>query len=149
MLIGGKAWFILGARGRQSLEYFGDKGRSGLGLRFLTIIGGYPIRGSDSGVGLISSPQIDTGGIKVRLMLGEIILEAREGVMRRKEGVCQEDTCVKGIPFEIGYSLAPVILLQVYYVLTYWTSQGLYLHWESFVQRLLSTGSSSPLKYKF
>ena len=97
MLIGGKAWFILGARGRQSLEYFGDKGRSGLGLRFLTIIGGYPIRGSDSGVGLISSPQIDTGGIKVRLMSRESLFEAREEGSRKEKVLFREDTSIKGI----------------------------------------------------
>ena len=38
---------------------------------------------------LNSYPQLDRGGIEVRLMSGEIILETREEVTRRKEGVCQ------------------------------------------------------------
>ena len=38
---------------------------------------GESIGGANSRVGLISSPQIDTRGIEVRLMSGEILLEAR------------------------------------------------------------------------
>ena len=55
-------------------------------------------------VGLTSSPQFDTGGIEVRLISGESLLEARcrEEVRRRKEGVFQEDNGVKGIHFLNG-----------------------------------------------
>ena len=55
-------------------------------------------------VGLTSSPQFDTGGIEVRLLSGESLLEARcrEEVRRRKEGVFQEDNGVKGIHFLNG-----------------------------------------------
>ena len=39
--------------------------------------GGEPIRGADLRVVLTSPPQIDTSGIKVRLMLWDSLLEAR------------------------------------------------------------------------
>ena len=38
-------------------------------------------------------------GVEVRLVSGESLLEAMEEGRRRKEGVCQEDTGVKGIHF--------------------------------------------------
>ena len=101
--------------------------------------GGETIGGADSRVGLTSSPQLDTGGIKVRLVSGKSLLESREEGGRRKEGVCQEDTGVKGIPFEMDCSLTPVSLLQVYFVLIYRTSQELYLRLVTFVQHLLLT----------
>ena len=69
------------------------------------------IRGADSRVGLTSPPLLDTGGIEVMLMSGESLLEAREEGRRRKEGVCQEDTGVKGIPFVMVCSLTPISLL--------------------------------------
>ena len=47
-------------------------------MRWLTLKGGELITGSESRVGLTSPNQIDTGGIEVRLMSGEILLEARE-----------------------------------------------------------------------
>ena len=81
------------------MEDFGVKGISGGGLRWMILKGGEPIRGAESRVGLTSLPQLDTRGIEVRLMSGESLLEAREEVRRRKEGICQEDTGVKGIPF--------------------------------------------------
>ena len=66
--------------------------------------GGEPITGAESRMVLTPSPQFDTRGIEVRLMSGESLLEAscREEVRRRKEGVCQEDTRVKGIHFRNG-----------------------------------------------
>ena len=64
-------------------------------------------------MGLISFPQIDTRGIKLRIILGEIILDSREEVRMRKEGVYLEDTNTKGIPFEMIGSLTKVSLLQV------------------------------------
>ena len=88
---------------------------------------GEPIRGAVSRVGLTSPPQIDTGGIEAGLMSGESLLDYREEVRRMKEWVCHEDTGVKGIPFEMGCFLTMVSLLQVYFVLTSWTSQVLYL----------------------
>ena len=94
------------------------------------------------------TPQLDTGGVEVRLMSGENLLEAREEGKRNKVGVCQEDTGVKGIPFGIGFFLTSVSLLQFYFVLTSWTSQELYLRRAAFVQCLISTRSSSPLNYK-
>ena len=60
---------------------------------------GGPITGSESRVGLTSPHDLDTGGVEVRLISGEIILEAREEGGRRKEGVCQEDTSIKGVCF--------------------------------------------------
>ena len=71
-------------------------------------------------------------------MSGESLLETREEVTRIKEGVCQEGTGVKGIPIKIGCSVTPVSLLQVYIVITYWTSLGLYARWAAFEQHLLS-----------
>ena len=100
-------------------------------------------------MGLKSYPQIDTGGVGVRLMSGESLLEVREEGRRRKEGVCQEDTGVKGIPFEMVCSLTPISLPQVYFVLNSCTSQGLYLHWVAFVQSFPSNRLSSLLNYKF
>ena len=47
----------------------------------------------------------------------------------------------------MGCSLTLVILLQVYIMLAYRTSQGLYPSPAAFVQRLHLTGSSSPLNY--
>ena len=123
--------------------------RSCWGLRWLTLKGGEPIGGADSRVVPTSSPQIDTRTIHARLVSGDILLYAREEVRRRKEGVCQEDTKFKGISFEMGYSLTPVSLMQVYFVLTSRTSQGLYLRWAAFLQRPLSTRSSSLIKRKF
>ena len=55
----------------------------------MTLKGGEPITGAESRVRLTSPPQIDNGGIEVRLMSGEILLEAREEGRRRKEGFCQ------------------------------------------------------------
>ena len=49
----------------------------------------------------------------------------------------------------MGCFLTPVRLLQVYFVLTCRTRQGLYLRQVAFVQRLISTRFSSPLNYKF
>ena len=49
--------------------------------------GGETTGGAVLRVGMTSYPQLDTGGIKVRLISGEILLEAREEVKRRKEGV--------------------------------------------------------------
>ena len=49
----------------------------------------------------------------------------------------------------MGCSLKPVILLQVYFMLTSRTCRGIYLRWAALVQRLLSTRSSYPLKYMF
>ena len=74
MSMGGKEWFLLGTWGSQSMEDFGVKGRSGGGLRWMTLKGGEHIRGSESRVGLTSPPQLDTGGIEVRLMSGESLL---------------------------------------------------------------------------
>ena len=68
--------------------------------------------------------------------------------MIKKEGVYQEDTRVKGIPFEMGCFLTPVSLLQVYYMLTYWTRQGHYLFREAFVQQFILNKLISPLNYK-
>ena len=121
------------------MEYFYEKERLSGGLRWMTSKGGEPIIGTESRVGLTSPPQIDTGGGEVRIVSGESLLEAREEVSRRKEGVFQEDTGVKVIPFEMVCFLTPVILLQVYFVLTSWTIQGLYLHRVAFVQRLILT----------
>ena len=39
---------------------------------------GEPIIGSDSRVGLISSPQLNTGGIEVRIISGESLFEASD-----------------------------------------------------------------------
>ena len=61
MSTGGKC-FRLGARGRQSMEDFGIKGRSGGRLRWLILKGLEPIRGSESRMGLTSPPHIDTRG---------------------------------------------------------------------------------------
>ena len=131
------------------MEDFGVKGISGGGLRWLTLKGGEPIIGSESRVRLTSTPQIETEGIDNRLISGESILEDREEVRRRKEWFCQEDNGVKGTPLEMGYLLTLASLLQVYFVLPSWTSQGIYLCWTAFVQRLISTGLSSLLKYQF
>ena len=59
------------------------------------------------------------------LMSGERLLESREDGMKRKEGVYQEYTGVKSIPFEMGCSLTLVRILPVYNVLTSWKNQGL------------------------
>ena len=63
--------------------------------------------------------------------------------------VCQEDTGVKGIPFELGCFLILVSLLKNYIVLTPCTSHVLYLSWEEFEQRLQFTLLSSLLNYNF
>ena len=68
-------------------------------IMWLPLKGGEPTGGAGSRVGLISSPHIDRGGIEVRIMPGEILLEAREERERIKEGVFQEDTGVNNIPF--------------------------------------------------
>ena len=95
--------------------------------------GGELIRGDDLRVVLTSPPNIDTEGIKVRQRSEKSLLYAREEGRNKKEGVCQEDTRIKGIPFEMGCLLIPVIHLQVYFVLTYWTIQGLYICQAAFV----------------
>ena len=38
-------------------------------------------------------------------MSGKIILEARVEVRRRKEGICQEDTVIKGVQLRNGFCL--------------------------------------------
>ena len=73
------------------------------------------------------------------LLSEESLLEAREELSRRKEGVSQEDTGNKGIPFEMGCSLIPVSLLQVYIVLTSGGKQVICICLEVFLQRLHST----------
>ena len=40
----------------------------------MTLNGGEPTGGADSRVGLTSSPQLDTGGIEVRIVSGESLL---------------------------------------------------------------------------
>ena len=55
----------------------------------------------------------------------------------------------QGVPFEMGCSLTPVSLLQVYFLLTSRTSQWLYLCQSEFVQHLLSTWLSLLIKHKF
>ena len=92
------------------MEKFGFKGRSGEGLRCLLLKGGGSIIGAKSRMGMTSPPHIDTRGIEVRLTSGESLLETREQGRRRKEGVCQEDTDIKGIPFKMGCVLKPVSL---------------------------------------
>ena len=87
--------------------------------------GGERIRGDVSRVGLTSPPQLDTGGIEVRIMSGEILLDTREEGSRRKSGFYQEDSGVNGIPFGMGCSLTPVSLLQLYIVIASRTSQVL------------------------
>ena len=62
-------------------------------------------------VGLTLLPHLDTRGIKVRLRSGEILFDTREERRRMNERVCQEDTGVKGIPFEMGCLLTPVSLM--------------------------------------
>ena len=68
---------------------FGVKRRSGWGLRWQSLKGGESIRGVVLRVGLTPYPQIDTGGIKVRIMLEENLLEDREEERKRKERVFQ------------------------------------------------------------
>ena len=53
--------------------------------------------------------------------------------MSNKGGACHKDTGVKVTPSKMGCSLKLVSLLQVYFLITYRTSQGLYLLWEEFV----------------
>ena len=48
---------------------------------------------------LTSFPHIDTGGVKVSLISVKILLEVREEVSMRKEGVCHNDIGIKEIPF--------------------------------------------------
>ena len=145
----GKEWFQLGDWGRQYMKDFGVNGRSGGGLMWMTLMGGKPTWRVESRVGLTSTLQIETRGIEVILRSAESLLDTRDKGRRKKEGVCQEDTWVQGIPFEMGYLLTPVSLLQVYFVLIYWTSHELYLYQEGFVQRLILSWSSSLLNYKF
>ena len=141
MSMGGKEWFRLGSQGRQSMENLGIQGGSGGELRWLTLKGEGPIRGYDSRVRLTSPPHIDTGGVDVRIMSGDSLLDSREEGSRRKEGVCQEDNSVNGISFKMGCFLTPVRLLQVYFVLASWTSQVLYLRRAAFLQCLVLTRS--------
>ena len=82
-------------------------------------------------------------------MSGESLLYSRQEGRIRKEGLYKEDNGAKGNPFEMGRSLSPLSLLQVYTVITSQTSQGLYLRQAAFLQRLHSTQSISPLNYKF
>ena len=95
--------------------------------------GGEHIEGASLRVGLTSSHHLDTGGIEVRLMSGNILLDSREEGRIIKEGVCHKDTGIMSIPSEMGCSLTRVILLQVYIVITSWTSQVLYLCQEVFI----------------
>ena len=44
----------------------------------MVLKGGEPITGAKLRVGMTSPTHIDNGGIEVRIMLGESILEARE-----------------------------------------------------------------------
>ena len=78
-------------------------------------------------VGLTLLPHSDTGGIEVRLMSGEIILEAREEGRRRNEWVYKEDTRVKRIPLEMGCYLTAVSIMPIYTALTSWTNQGAFV----------------------
>ena len=82
-------------------------------------------------------------------MSGERLLEDKKEVRSSNEGVYQEDTGAKGILFEMGCLLKLAILLQVYFVIPSWTIQGLYLCWEVFLHRPISTGLSSLLNYQF
>ena len=47
-------------------------------------------------------PILYWGGVEVSIMSGERLLDSRGKGMRRNEGVCQEDTGVKGIHFPNG-----------------------------------------------
>ena len=70
-----------------------------------------PIGGDNSILVLNSFPQIYTGRNIVKLLSGESLLEAKYEGIRRKEGVCQKDIGVKGIPFKNICSLTPISLL--------------------------------------
>ena len=74
----------MSAWGRQYLANFGANGRYGLGFRWMILKGGDTIEGDNSRVILASSPQLDTGGVDVKTMSGDIILETREKVTNRK-----------------------------------------------------------------
>ena len=82
-----------------------------------------------------SYPQIDTGG-------GRGQAHVRGGPIRGQGGSKEEELRGlsvgyrhQGIPVNLGY-LTPVILQQVYIVLTYRTSQGFYFRREVFVKCL-------------
>ena len=96
------------------------------------------------GVTDLSPPSLTPGILRLGSCQGRSC--PRKG---KKEGFCQEDTGVKGVPFKMVFLLTPVSLLQVYFILTSPTIQGLYLCWVAFVQRLILNRSSSPLNYKF
>ena len=68
----------MSAWGRKYLANFGVNRRYGLGFRWMILKGWDPIEGTNSRVRLASSPQIDTGEVEVRTMLGEIILDTRK-----------------------------------------------------------------------
>ena len=55
-------------------------------------------------MGLTSPPQLETGDIKVSIMLGEILLEVREEGIRSKYGVYQYDTVIKSDHIQNGLS---------------------------------------------
>ena len=59
------------------MENFRTKGISGRGLMWKKLKGGEHIIGAESRVGLTSPHQLDNGGIEVRLMSGESLLETR------------------------------------------------------------------------
>ena len=85
-----KGKVLIMCSGRQSVEDFGIKGRSGECLRWLILKVREPITGSDLRVGLNSPPpQFYTRGVELGLMSGEILLESREERSRRKEGLRQ------------------------------------------------------------
>ena len=57
---------------------FGIQGRSGGGLRCLTLKGGEHIKGGDLRVVLTSPPHLETRGIEARLRLGERLFNTRK-----------------------------------------------------------------------
>ena len=88
---------------------------------------------------LTSYPQLETVGIKVGIVSGERLIESREDRSIINKRVCQYHTGVKGIPFEMSYSLTLVSLLQLYIVLTSGTIQHIYLCRAVFLKFLLLT----------
>ena len=141
--------FQLVARGRQYIEDLGVNGRSGRGLGEWHWREGNISQDPSRRWDWPHPSSLTPGGLRSGSCQGRAY--SRPG---KKEGLGRK-VSIRRIPdsrgsiFEMGCSLTPLSLLQVYFVLNYRTIQGLCLCWADFVQRLISTRSISPIKHKF
>ena len=95
------------------------------------------------------SPRLTPGRLRSVSFQGRAYYSPGKKVVGGRKGCIRSIPASRGSIFETGCFMTPVSLLQVYFVLNYWTSQGIYLRRAAFLQRLILIRLSSLHNYKF